>query len=108
MCSKPSHDVLARGKISKLLAGPALHCNCSTFHAYGPQVCVLKFCLGQLKCECFFNFPTSCDTNAVVESTYEALRLLLDSCRASGAIPIIGGDFNASIDSLLDGEYGIR
>ena len=35
---------------------------------------------------------------------YETLQLLLDNCRASGATPIIGGDFNASIGSLLDGK----
>ena len=76
-----------------------------SFHAYGPRVGVLKFCVGELKCECFsVYFPTSWDTNVAVEGIYETLQLLLDNCRANGAIPIIGGDFNASIGSLLDGE----
>ena len=76
-----------------------------SFHAYGPRVCLLKFCLGELKCECFsLYFPTAWDTDVEVEGMYETLQLLLDNCRASGAIPIIGGDFNASIGSLLDGE----
>ena len=76
-----------------------------SFHAYGPRVCVLKFCVGELKCECFsVYFPTSWDTDVEVEGIYETLQLLLDNCRANGAIPIIGGDFNASIGSLLDGE----
>ena len=35
---------------------------------------------------------------------YETLQLLLDNCRANGAIPIIGGDFSASIGFLLDVE----
>jgi len=76
-----------------------------SFHAYGPRVCVLKFCVGELKCECFsVYFPTSWDTDVEVEGIYETLQVLLDNCRANGAIPTIGGDFNASIGSLLDGE----
>ena len=50
------------------------------------------------------SFPTSWDTDVEVEGIYETFQLLLDNCRANGAIPIIGGDFNASIGSLLDGE----
>ena len=76
-----------------------------SFHVYSPRVCLLKFCLGELKCECFsLYFPTAWDTDVEVEGMYETLQSLLDNCRASGAIPIIGGDFNASIGPLLDGE----
>ena len=42
-----------------------------SFHAYGPRVCVLEFCLGELKCECFsVYFPTSWDTDVEVEGMY--------------------------------------
>ena len=36
-----------------------------------------------------------------MEGVYGILQLLLDNCRANGATPILGGDFNASIGILL-------
>ena len=48
-------------------------------------------------------FPTSWDADAEVEGVYEILQSLLDNCRANGATPILGGDFNASIGILLGG-----
>ena len=75
-----------------------------TFHAYNSRVSVLKFSWGALKFECFsLYFPTSWDADAEVEGVYEILQLLLDNCRANGAVPILGGDFNASIGILLGG-----
>ena len=76
-----------------------------TFHAYNSRVSVLKFSWGELKFECFsVYFPTSWDADAEVDGMYEILQLLLDNCRANGAVPIFGGDFNASIGVLLDGR----
>ena len=58
-----------------------------------------------MKFECFSAyFPTSWDADAEVEGMYEILQLLLDNCRVNGAVPIFGGDFNASIGVLLDGR----
>ena len=75
-----------------------------TFHAYNSRVSVLKFSWGALKFECFsVYFPTSWDADAEVEGVYEILQLLLDNRRANGAVPILGGDFNASIGILLGG-----
>ena len=75
-----------------------------TFHAYNSRVSVLKFSWGALRFECFsVYFPTSWDADAEVEGVYEILQLLLDNCRANGAVPILGGDFNASIGILLGG-----
>ena len=75
-----------------------------SFHADNPRVSVLKFSWGALKFECFsVHFPTSWDADAEVEGVYEILQLLLDNCRANGAAPIPGGDFNASIGILLGG-----
>ena len=39
-----------------------------------------------------------------VEGVYELFSLLLTNCRQSGAIPIIGGDFNASIGEAQSGD----
>ena len=59
-----------------------------SFHAYGPRVGVLKFCVGELKCECFsVYFRTSWDTNVAVEDIYETLQLLLDNCRKTALFP---------------------
>ena len=75
-----------------------------SFHAYNPRVSVLRFSWGALKFECFsVYFPTSWDADAEVEGVYEILQLLLDNCRANGAAPILGGDFNTSIGILLGG-----
>ena len=39
-----------------------------------------------------------------MEGVYELFTLLLRNCRQSGAIPIIGGDFNASIGEAQSGD----
>ena len=36
-----------------------------------------------------------------VERVHEFLQLLLDNCRASGAMPKFGGDFSSSINFLM-------
>ena len=76
-----------------------------TFHAYSKRLCALHLSFGHRKFQIFACcFPTSWAPDADVEGVYELLNLLLTNCRQSGAIPIIGGDFNASIGEAQAGE----
>ena len=69
-----------------------------TFHAYSERLCALHLSFGHQKFQIFAcYFPTSWAPDADVEGVYELLNLLLTNCRQSGAIPIIGRDFNASM-----------
>ena len=75
-----------------------------TFHAYSERLCALHLSFGHKKFQIFAcYFPTSWAPDADVEGVYELLDLLLTNCRQSGAIPIIGGDFNASIGEAQAG-----
>ena len=76
-----------------------------TFHAYSERLCALHLSFRHRKFQIFAcYFPTSWAPDADVEGVYELLNLLLANCRQSGAIPIIGGDFNASIGEAQAGD----
>ena len=76
-----------------------------TFHAYSERLRALRLSFGHRKFQIFAcYFPTSWAPDADVEGVYELLNLLLTNCRQSGAIPIIGGDFNASIGEAQAGD----
>ena len=90
--------------ISKALSRDVLDV---TFHAYSERLCALHLSFGHRKFQIFAcYFPTSWAPDADVEGVYELLNLLLANCRQSGAIPIIGGDFNASIGEAQAGDDG--
>ena len=48
--------------------------------------------------------PTSWEPDDAAEHVYDLLGMLLVNCDQAGAIPIIGGDFNAVIANPLPGD----
>ena len=75
------------------------------FHAYSDRLCALHFSIGHKKFQIFAcYFPTAWAPDSDVEGVYELFSSLLRNCQQSGAIPIIGGDFNASIGETQSGD----
>ena len=68
------------------------------FNAYSPRICSLTFRLSAkhfLMCSCYF--PTTWDTDDAVDETYSLLNTLLETGNLGNKIPLLAGDFNASI-----------
>ena len=81
----------------------------TTFFASSDRICCLHFTNGHHN---FFSqfpsfscyMPTSWEPDDAAEHVYNSLGMLLLSCDHAGAIPIIGGGFNAVIGNLLPGD----
>ena len=68
------------------------------FNAYSPRICSLTFRLfGKhfFMCSCYF--LTTWDTDDAVDGVYSLLNTLLETGSMGNKIPLLGGDFNASI-----------
>ena len=66
--------------------------------ALSERVCFLSFRVGRKRFVLFAcYFPTSWATDDEVEHVYAILRLVLGNAVREGQIPLVGGDFNASI-----------
>ena len=68
------------------------------FHAFSSRVCALDFQIGSTRFRGICQYlPTSWDSDDAVDEVYILITTILDDCRRHGIMPLIGGDFNASI-----------
>ena len=75
------------------------------FHAYSSRVSCLHFEIVDTKFVAIVCYmPTSWDTDAAVEENYSLLDLFILNAERINAIPILGGDFNASIGAPKPGD----
>ena len=76
-----------------------------TFFAISDRICCLHFMKSQYNFRIFSCYmPTSWEPDDAAEHVYDLLGILLLNCDHAGAIPIIGGDFNAVIGNPLPGD----
>ena len=75
------------------------------FHAYSSRVSCLHFEIVDTKFVAIVCYmPTSWDTDAAVQENYSLLDLFILTAERTNAIPILGGDFNASIGAPKPGD----
>ena len=72
------------------------------FHAYSDRLCALHFSMGNYVFRLFsVYFPISWDAEGQMDNLYDVLALVGGNCCQAGAVPIVAGDFNASLGSPL-------
>ena len=98
------HKLFLSGGVGHCGVGICVSKNCSrnmsdiVFNAYSPQICSLTFRLfgkSFFMCSCYF--PTTWDTDDLVNEMYSLLDTLLETGNIGNKIALFGGDFNASI-----------
>ena len=76
-----------------------------TFFSISDRICCIHFKRGHSNFRaCSYYMPTSWEPDDAAEHVYDLLGILLLNCDHAGAIPIIGGDFNAVIGNPLPGD----